>query len=435
MSTHMHFYFTIVFLSIGQLLPAQNVGIGTTEPKAMLHVADSAVLFSAAAIIPDVNSPDVPVSGSGIRMMWYPARAAFRAGRVSGNHWNKANLGTASFAAGDDVIASAHGTVALGSSAWASSNFAIAIGYAATASAGGSVALGHGSMSSGYGAIGLGYNTQAKEVGSAAIAFGSIAEGYASVAAGNMAKTTATGATALGTGTLADTYGQTSVGTFNLPYNGGNLTMFAPTDPVFVVGNGSHNASRSNALTILKNGNTGIGILQPQAKLQVNGQLMLGNGTPQATLHVEGNQIVRRNSYTGSAHIVLEETQGGDGSRLQFRNSTISGKFWDLFGFTHASSPADAYFNIYYETVGNTMSLRGNGNVTFKGTVSQNSDARLKKDIEPLYDPAGKLQRISGYRYHWKNEAMGAGWQTGLLAQEVEAVIPELVTTADDGTK
>jgi len=30
-----------------------------------------------------------------------------------------------------------------------------------------------------------------------------------------------------------------------------------------------------------------------------------------ATEHIEGNQIIRRNSYTGSAHLVLEETVAG----------------------------------------------------------------------------------------------------------------------------
>src|SRR6266404_369571 len=60
---------------------AGNVGIGTSNPAARLHVADSSVLFSATGIVPGTPG-NPPISGAGRRMMWYAGKAAFRVGYV-----------------------------------------------------------------------------------------------------------------------------------------------------------------------------------------------------------------------------------------------------------------------------------------------------------------------------------------------------------------
>jgi hypothetical protein len=45
------------------------------------------------------------------------------------------------------------------------------------------------------------------------------------------------------------------------------------------------------------------------------------------------------------------------------------------------------------------------------------------------------LEKLNGYQYHWKDETWDTALQTGLLAQEVEKVLPELVKTDDKGMK
>ena len=66
--------------------------------------------------------------------------------------------------------------------------------------------------------------------------------------------TTASGifATALGNETKAEAGISTAIGTYNV--GGGNPEFFILTDPLFEIGNGLDDASRSNALTVLKNG-------------------------------------------------------------------------------------------------------------------------------------------------------------------------------------
>ena len=76
-----------------QMLPAQRVGIGTTEPLARLHVADSNVVFTAEGDVPFSTTINPPVSGPGRRMMWYPEKAAFRVGQVDNDDWDRDNIG------------------------------------------------------------------------------------------------------------------------------------------------------------------------------------------------------------------------------------------------------------------------------------------------------------------------------------------------------
>ena len=414
------FSFLVICVStLLQPVQAQHVGIGTTQPLAGLHVADSSVVFTSGNPMIN-NAPPTPVSGIGTRLMWYPAKASLRAGFVNADQWNAQNIGYYSIALGQNVMASGDHSVALGYQSIASGNGSFAVGYTANALNGNAIAMGYGAGAN---------NSHSVAIGNAAIAGAPNA-----MALGTNATATGIQSVAIGSGTRSQSIVQFTIGSYNTLVDGDH-SVWKQTDPLLVVGNGKNSVERSTALTILKNGNTGIGVLEPSAKLQVGGQLMVGSGTPQATLHVEGNQIIRRNSYTGAAHLILEETQAGDGSRLQFRNTINSVGHWELYGKADGSNSNTAFFNAYYSPVGDAMILRGNGNVWFRGSVSQNSDARLKKDITRLKDPSEKLMTLSGYQYHWKDARLDSNWQTGLLAQEVEKVMPELVTTSNDGTK
>jgi hypothetical protein len=57
------------------------------------------------------------------------------------------------------------------------------------------------------------------------------------------------------------------------------------------------------------------------------------------------------------------------------------------------------------------------------------SDRRLKKNITPIANPLELLEKINGVRFKWNEEAQGlnSGNDIGVIAQEVEAVLPEAV--------
>lgn len=89
------------------------------------------------------SSGGIPIEGAGTRVMWYPERAAFRAGRVDGTQWDDANTGYHSFAAGESVRASGDNSIAMGKVCVAAQISSVAIGENNTASGAASVALGY----------------------------------------------------------------------------------------------------------------------------------------------------------------------------------------------------------------------------------------------------------------------------------------------------
>jgi hypothetical protein len=76
--------------------------------------------------------------------------------------------------------------------------------------------------------------------------------------------------------------------------------------------------------------------------------------------------------------------------------------------------------------------VRFNGNATLAGDLTLNSDARLKCGIESLGSTLEGLQRLDGKTYTFERDPT-ATRKIGLLAQDVEAVFPELVVSDDEG--
>ena len=86
-----------------------KVGIGTNAPAGQLEVWGGSVLFNS-------TTGGTPASGAGTRLMWIPAKGAFRAGVVAGAQWDDANIGTNSTVGGglNNTASSGGGTVAGG---------------------------------------------------------------------------------------------------------------------------------------------------------------------------------------------------------------------------------------------------------------------------------------------------------------------------------
>ncbi|MDD4374829.1 MAG: tail fiber domain-containing protein [Bacteroidales bacterium] len=73
-----------------------------------------------------------------------------------------------------------------------------------------------------------------------------------------------------------------------------------------------------------------------------------------------------------------------------------------------------------------------NGDIHASGDIVSNSDIRLKKNIFPLPDIAGKVKQLRPVMFDWKETDKS---DIGLIAQEVEKVFPCLVRTDDEGFK
>jgi hypothetical protein len=64
------------------------------------------------------------------------------------------------------------------------------------------------------------------------------------------------------------------------------------------------------------------------------------------------------------------------------------------------------------------------------------SDERLKDNIEIIESPLNKIEKIGGYSFEWNDKQdTYTGRDYGVIAQEIEEILPELVTTRDNGYK
>ena len=67
--------------------------------------------------------------------------------------------------------------------------------------------------------------------------------------------------------------------------------------------------------------------------------------------------------------------------------------------------------------------------------LTQSSDARLKKDIDPINLGLEAILQLEGKTYKWSDTSRSQQTHIGLIAQEVEKVIPEVVTEDENGFK
>lgn len=74
------------------------------------------------------------------------------------------------------------------------------------------------------------------------------------------------------------------------------------------------------------------------------------------------------------------------------------------------------------------------GDATFSANVTAYSDRRLKTNIQNIENPLDKVSGINGVTYNWINDEAGVGEQVGVIAQDVEKVLPQVVSSQEDGT-
>ena len=64
------------------------------------------------------------------------------------------------------------------------------------------------------------------------------------------------------------------------------------------------------------------------------------------------------------------------------------------------------------------------------------SDRKLKDNLKVIDNPIDKLKQLNGYTFTWNDQSTKSGrHDVGVIAQEVEAVFPELVKTKLTGHK
>ncbi len=181
------------------------------------------------------------------------------------------------------------------------------------------------------------------------------------------------------------------------------------TNTLFWYGNGAYRMALTSA------GNVGIGTTSPSTLLHV-----YGTGSGAGTLKIQtasGNDVnlrlqdQSREYYVGTSggtYYIYDNTAGAN--RL---NITSGGNH--LIG----------------TTTDNGERLYVSGSIRATGTITANSDITLKKNLAKIENALEKVEQINGYTYEFK--ADDSKRHAGVIAQEIEGVLPEIVNKGNDG--
>ena len=154
-----------------------------------------------------------------------------------------------------------------------------------------------------------------------------------------------------------------------------------------------------------------------------------------------------------------------EGSQLEkIGSNVISATQWGYLANSNQNVKTDSTVNFGSITSSGLLAVNGTGTSVFSshlkshclgvgvnpsGTSGEihagadivaysSSDKRLKENIKPIDNPLGKLHEITGVTFDWiENSEVHShkGNDIGVIAQEIEAVLPELVTTRENGYK
>ena len=85
------------------------------------------------------------------------------------------------------------------------------------------------------------------------------------------------------------------------------------------------------------------------------------------------------------------------------------------------------------------LHVTGDGVFTGNITAYYSSDISLKDNIRPIESALFKVQQIRGVTFDWNEKSnelqQEKGHDVGLIAQEVEKVLPEVIQIREDGIK
>ena len=199
------------------------------------------------------------------------------------------------------------------------------------------------------------------------------------------------------------------------------------------------------------NGNVGIGTDAPKNSLDVGGGTVVGssyagvNSAPSDGLLVQGNVGIGTISPADKLDVVGNVTITG---QLSIANSALSyPNPWEIrSGAFGKPTQVGNTLAFYSDVTGSTaLTLNANsssgttganlyGDLAVTGTVTQGSDRKLKKDIRGMDNMLGKVMQLKPSNYYFRSDefdfmSLPKEKQYGLIAQEVESLFPELVTT------
>jgi len=369
---------------------------------------------------------------------------------------------TNSMAVGYQAKATGNDAFALGSGALAVADKSFAFGSVGIDSLGNvtgntkaigeySYAFGLGSVSSGRGAFAMGANDTASGVFSTAVGYKTKASEWYTTSMGGYTKATADFATALGFKSEATNVGATSIGHIAKASGRYSVAMGKSTESV-----GDYSFSANQYTNANGYSSTAFG-----GYTTAGGQyaLALGYSTSAGGQYSIAGGYLSNASAQFSIALGDQNASSGIGSFSMGVGNIASGKYSVALG-DHNYAKSYTCFSIGQYNVdngtkptewegtdplfiagngasgweANALVLTKEGDLWIAGNYDSPSDIRLKDNIEKLVDVLPKVLKIEPVYFEFKNKhSHPKGRNIGFIAQEIEPLFPELISTDASG--
>lgn len=205
----------------------------------------------------------------------------------------------------------------------------------------------------------MGVSTYAYGLRSTAMGLFNYSYGNESTSMGRSTTAYANSSLVVGENLFANSFASIVIG-LNNDTTAASRLGWVPADPIFMIGNGSNDFTRNNAMTVLKNGNTGIGTKAPTFRLHVV------SNDPGDGGYVEGLMIENTNPSIGEAS-------------LSFRNKSIpASKQW-IVGLNQAPPTLSFNYGSSFSSTFTKMALDITGKLGIN-TVTPNALLHVVKN-------------------------------------------------------
>jgi hypothetical protein len=145
-----------------------------------------------------------------------------------------------------------------------------------------------------------------------------------------------------------------------------------------------------------------------------------------------GLQIASEGGFTGSAKFLVGAFLSSGSSAIAQFNGFV--RLRDSVIIHQDSNTAnESYLRC---TGSNELTVGGTFKAIGDVIAYSSSDLRFKNNLVRISNPLNKISAISGYEFDWNDkQEVYSGHDVGVVAQEIEQIFPELVSTRQDGYK
>ncbi len=232
------------------------------------------------------------------------------------------------------------------------------------------------------------------------------------------------------TGASAEAYTSASNGTYSmrLGMRGTGTSTYQALDTNSGVlnydGNTSMTINATGSSSVIKFTTNGF---TERMRISAGGNIGIGTTSPSAALEVyntSGNTLTLSKSSNYPALVF---------KGASYSNIIESGDAYMLFYHNNAERMRiTAGGNILMGTsTDNGERLYVSGAIRATGTITANSDISLKKNLAKIENALEKVEQINGYTYEFKED--DSKRHAGVIAQEIQGVLPEIVNKGNDG--